>query len=47
MRNYDPKATQFFLKPYGFKFRINWEEVHIYERKEREARKGMNIKKRI
>jgi hypothetical protein len=36
MRNYDPKATQFFLKPYGFKFRINWKRfIFMNGKKER------------
>lgn len=36
-----------FLKPSGFKFRINWKEIHIYERKERHNREAMNIKNKF
>ena len=38
MRNYDPKATQFFLKPYGFKFRFGETFIFIGGKKDRTAK---------
>jgi hypothetical protein len=31
-----------FFKPSGFKFRINWKEIRIYEQEERHNRKARN-----